>query len=132
MQEQEAKAAFAAFLLENPDRPFDAALRLYPSDRDRGEACRITFAWPTDPDVIGEMERIKNSPTYYNPNIPSKNDLIKSALETVNNARTLPKDRIAALRLIAELQAMIVKPEGANDPNNRRMPTAPVYRVVSE
>lgn len=131
MTEEEQKAAFAAFLLVDPSQPFEAALKLFPSDRERGRACQVTFAWPDDPFVIEEMERLKSSPTYSNPDIPSKLDLIKSAKQLADNVNVAPKERIAALRLIAELQAFIVKAEAQND-NNRRMPSMPVYKVVSE
>ena len=130
MDENEQKAAFAAFLLEDPSQPFVAALKLFPSDRERGKACQITFAWPNDPIVIEEMERIKSSPDYSNPDIPSKLDLIKSAKQLADNVNVAPKERIAALRLIAELQAFIVKAEASND--NRRMPSMPVYKMVNE
>lgn len=131
MQEESLKAAFAAFLLETPDKPFEAALKLFPSDRERGKACQITFSWPQDPFVIAEMQRLKETTEYENPELPSKKRLIAMAMEVYSNKFTPPKEKNAAIKLIADLQGFIVKAESL-DINNRRMPTAPVYKIVSE
>lgn len=130
MTESEMKAAFAAFLLETPDQPFAAALKLFPSDRDRGEACRITFAWPNDPEVMEEIARLQES-GYGQKKPPTKAELIQMALDVYNHAFTSPKEKNAAIKLIADLQGMIVKAETL-DINSRRMPSAPVYKIVTE
>lgn len=131
MQEESLKAAFAAFLLETPDKPFEAALKLFPSDRERGKACQITFSWPQDPFVIAEMQRLRETTEYEDPELPSKKRLIAMAMEVYSNQFTPPKEKNAAIKLIADLQGFIVKAESL-DINNRRMPTAPSYTIVKQ
>ena len=128
------KAAFAAFLLETPDKPFEAALKLFPSDRERGKACQITFSWPNDPEVIAEMRRLRESEEYENPELPSKKKLIAMLMAVHDDIKLSPqekKERISAIKLMADLQGHIVKAESL-DINTRRMPTAPVYKIVTE
>lgn len=127
MDEHQLKAAFAAFLLESAT-PFEAALKLYPSDKDRGEACRIAFAWVNDPEVIVEKKRLEADRP--NDKIPSKEAVIEQLWELVKNEKTTPKDRGMNARLIAEMLGYIKKSE--DDENAGRMPSAPVYKVVTE
>lgn len=130
MTESELKAAFAAFLIDTPNDPFGAALKLFPSEQERGEACRITFAWPNDPEVIIEMERLKKS-GHSNKNIPTKEKVIEQLWQLAQSDRTPPKDRVAMARLVAEMLAYIPRPSDGTS-EAPRMPTAPVYRIVTE
>lgn len=129
MDEKELKAAFAAFLLETPNEPFVAALKLYPADKDRGEACRITFAWAKDPEVLAEIERIKST-GYRNKDVPTKEALIAEMWKIAQDKNVMPRDRNNAARLVAEVMAFIAK--GSNEEDSKRMPTQPVYKVVTE
>lgn len=130
MTENEQKAAFAAFLLEAPT-PLAAALKLFPSEKDRGLACRIAFEWPNDPEVILETERLKVEGTDAQKGLPTKEDIIRKLLDNANSQYASVKDKNAALRIIAEIQGHISKnPE--DDSASKRMPTAPVYKLVSE
>ena len=134
MSDELLKARFAAFLLETPNRHLEAAFKIYPSEQDRGKACQIAFSWPNDPFVIAEMNRVRESEEYEDPELPSKKTLIKMLLAIKNDATISPqekKEQISALKLIADLQGHIVKAESL-DINNRRMPTAPVYKIVNE
>lgn len=131
MQEELLKGRFAAFLLEAPNKELDAALKIYPSEKDRGKACQIAFSWPKDPFVIAEMQRLRETTEYEDPELPSKKRLIAMAMEVYSNQFTPPKEKNAAIKLIADLQGFIVKAESL-DINNRRMPTAPVYKIVNE
>lgn len=125
------KAAFAAFLLESPDKPFEAALKLFPMEKDRGKACQVTFTWPQDPYVIAEMERLKSDGwSAYKP--PTKFELIQKAMAIADNEKISPKERNAALKLAAELQGMIVKASTLDLDDNRKMPQHPLYKVVEE
>ena len=134
MNESEQKAAFAAFYIFEPQNhagAFAAALKLFPLDRDRGKACQISFSWPNDPEVIAEIQKLKDSEEYENSDLPSKKKLIQMAMDIYNDKFTPPKERNAAIKLIADLQGFIVKAESL-DINNRRMPTAPAYKIVNE
>lgn len=129
MDEQQLKAAFAAFLLDNPSEPFAAALKLFPAEKDRGEACRVTFAWPKDPEVILEMERLKKDGVT-NKNIPTKEEVIEQLWTLVKSEKVSAKDRGTNARLVAEMLGFIKKPD--DDADSKRMPMAPVYKVVTE
>jgi hypothetical protein len=133
MTESELKAAFAAFLLDSdkPDpqqRAWDAAMRLYPREKDTGERCRIVFAWPDDPEVILHMRRLQSEKPKED-GIPSKTEVIKELWSLAKHERTLPKDRVACARLVGEMLGLILKapedPEGSG-----RMPKEPVYKIV--
>lgn len=129
MDENELKAAFAAFLLEDPTQPFAAALKLFPSESQRGEACRVTFAWPNDPFVIVEMERLK-AITPANKNIPSKEAVIEELWNLVKGADKFPaKDRATAAFMIAKMLKYV---DTADDGDSKRMPSAPIYKIVTE
>jgi hypothetical protein len=131
--EKSQKAAFAAFYISEPQNhqgAFAAALKLFPSDRERGKACQVSFSWPNDPEVIAEIERIKETTEYEDPDLPSKKKLIQMALDVYKNEYTSAKEKNSAIKLIADLQGFIVKAESGAD--LKRMPTMPVYKVVSE
>lgn len=129
MTDEELKAAFAAFLIESAT-PFEAALKLYPAEKDRGEALRITFAWPVDPAVIIEVERLKKDGAK-NDAIPSKESVIEEMWLLAKNERVQPKDRATLARLVAEMLNYIPKVSDGSE-TSKRMPTSPVYKVVSE
>lgn len=129
MLESELKAAFAAFLLETPDQPLEAALKLFPAEKDRGEACRVAFAWINDPEVIIEIERLKKDGCV-NKRIPTKEEVIEQLWELVKDARTSAKDRGLNARLIADMLNYIDKTGGVEE--SRRMPSAPIYKMVTE
>lgn len=128
MDETQLKAAFAAFLLESATA-FEAALKLFPSESQRGEACRVAFAWPNDPAVIVEIERLK-ADGYKNKNIPTKEQVIEQLWKLVQDEKTSAKDRGTNARIIAEMLNYIDK--GSLDADSKRMPSAPVYKVVTE
>lgn len=133
MDETQLKAAFAAFFItESQDNngAFAAALKLYPLERDRGEALRIAFEWPGDPAVIVELERLK-ADGVRTEGIPTKEEVIAAMWSLVQNERTLPKDKAMTTRLIAEMLNFIPKNADIDD-SKRRMPTAPQYAIVKE
>lgn len=129
MSEEELKAAFAAFLLDTPTDAFGAALKLFPAEKDRGEACRITFAWPQDPFVILEMERLKTE-GFKSAKIPTKEQVIEQLWELVQDKKVTAKDRGMNARLVAEMLGFIKKAD--DDAESKRMPAAPVYKIVTE
>ncbi len=128
MNDTENKVAFAAFLIKTPAEPMAAALKLFPLEKDRGRACQAAFAWPNDPIVLAELERIKGSTEYEDPDIPNKKKLIKMALDVYNNQYTSAKEKNAAIKLIADLQGLIIK--ATDDSEGKRMPLMPVYKIV--
>lgn len=128
MTESELKAAFAAFLLDNPAQPLGAALKLYPSEKDRGEACRIAFSWPNDPEVIIELERLKTV-VVPNKDIPTKEQFIAEMWKLAKSENVSPKDRAAAGRLVGDVMGFVKTPS-ADEGLGKRMPMQPVYKIV--
>lgn len=127
MNETEQKAAFAAFLLRAPNEPFEAALKLFPSERERGAACYAALNWPADSEVIAEIQRLKDSGV--STTGPNKDELIATLWGVVNDLRENGKDRIAAARLISEMNGYIKK--DGEDSVKKIIPKMPVYKVTS-
>lgn len=126
MTETEQKAAFAAFLFSNPRQPLEAALKLFPADKDRGQACYISLNWPSDPEVLAEIQNLKDNGV--DPNAPTKTEIVKEMWDLARDDRYSGKDRVAAARLIAELNSLIKK--DTDDSIPKSMPRAPVYKIV--
>lgn len=127
MTESEQKAAFAAFLLLNPKEPLAAATMLFPSEQDTGKACYISMNWPSDPEVIAHMaDKARESLSG-----PSKDDVVREMWDLAKDVRYNGKDRVAAARIVAEIKGFITK-DGSDDGAKKVMPSAPVYRIVSE
>lgn len=133
MDETELKAAYAAFLLEQPDTAsgrFAAALKLYPAEQDTGRACQISFSWPSDPVVILEIERLrKDGVGKPNSKVPTKEQVIELLWQMAANEKVPPKDRATSSFMIARMMKYVDDGESVD---SKRMPTAPVYKVVSE
>lgn len=126
------KAAFAAFFIESKaDSPqqkaYEAAKRLYPREKDQGEVNRICWLWPTDQTVILEIQRLqKEAPKAEG--LPSKEDIIRTMWKLAESDMTPHKDRVAMARLIADMCGHIKNP--GDDAEGKRMPSAPVYKIV--
>lgn len=126
-EDPKLKAAFAAFLIDSATN-FEAAFKLYPTEKNRGEALRIAFAWPNDPAVILEIQRLKKDGVN-NKDIPTKEQMIAEMWKLTKNEKVAPKDRATMARLVAEMLSFIPKVTDGNE-TSKRMPTAPVYKVV--
>ncbi|AMW36121.1 putative small terminase [Xanthomonas phage XAJ2] len=106
------KHAYAAMLLQEPD-PFKAALRTF--DGDTGFAIRIYLHWPEDPIVIAEQKRIKaDNPNMDLDKLADKAATAKLAWEIAEQKLYEPKDRLAALKLYAEIRNYIEKPKAGD------------------
>lgn len=88
------KAAYAAFLLSEPDA-FKAACLLCPDDT--GKALWIATNWKSDPDVMSELAKLKTNPASVS-SIGSKYDAARLLWDIANNAILDTKDRISAIR----------------------------------
>lgn len=135
-EEINLKVAFAAFFVEltqNGKAPmaaaFEAALRLYPAEKDRGTACQVSFSWPNDSTVILEIARLEEEGI--TKKLPKKQDAIELAWKLASSDNVAPKDRVAMLRLMADMSGFIAK-IAESDIESKRMPTAPVYKMVTE
>lgn len=109
MTEIELKAAFAASLLRIAN-PLEAALTIVD---DRGEALRMAFEWKDDPIVVREVARLREAGEV-EALLATKADAAQLAWQM---AKTLPegKDRIAALKLFADMMEYTPKSGGGNN-----------------
>lgn len=93
------KRQFAANLYGEPGNPFQAALKMFPDDV--GTAAQHAVEWVNDPEVLAEIERLKNDPSE-NP-LPTKIEAAQAAWDLANNIFLKGKERVDALRLFAEI-----------------------------
>jgi hypothetical protein len=97
-----SKAAYAAFLLREPDA-FKAACLLCPEDT--GKALWIATNWKNDPDVNDELDKLKSSPDSIN-TIGSKYEVALILWNIANNEILDTKDRMAAIRDFCTLRGI--------------------------
>lgn len=136
MNEEQLKAQFAAFFsktdpaLSPHERGFQAARQLFPAEKDRGAMLMAAFHWPADPVVIAALAQMEDErPTAKG--VPTKDEVIAEMWKQVLNDRTPAKDKAATARLVAEMLKYIPK-QGEDENDVKRMPSAPVYKVVEE
>lgn len=106
MEVSELKKIFAAALLKEPGNPFKAGQTAYPDDI--GECCRAATQWPNDPEVLAEIENIKNNATLEEM-LPNKVEAGQLAWQLANNDWLKGKERVDALRLFCEVAGHIEK-----------------------
>lgn len=133
------KLAYAAAILQcevthPPEQVhFAAALRVIPNDN--GEALRVARFWPLDPIVTAEIRRLRDSGADIAA-LPSKADLARKAWALMNDPLTQGKDRIAAMRLYAELMGHLKTAgsggfgDGEIGEGATGMPVAPTYTLI--
>lgn len=102
----EQKKRFALELLKTPRDPYSAAVLVFGDDT--ASAIVASVRWPTDPEVIGFQEDIKDEHGEMSV-LPDKamtaREIWNLATETAN-----VEDRLKALRLYAELRNFIERP----------------------
>ena len=119
--EIEEKAAFAAFLLRESD-PFKAALLLHPNNTNR--ALWIANHWKNDVIVLSHMGEMREAGvTKYNKEL-LREQLTEKMLAIVDDTGEETKERINAAQFIANLHALIQKPETIINSNTLIMPKA--------
>lgn len=123
---QEQKAAFAAFLFENPAAPLEAACKLYPNKNDIGIASYIAMNWPYDEYVMQLLDEKRKN--YVEPVGLELSDMLKILTDIANDNNAMRKDRIAAVRTIAELKG--IGKNNGEDGDLPEMPRQPVYKIV--
>lgn len=111
--EDELKRKFAAALLRNPGKPFEAGVEVFGTDT--GSALRAASVWIHDPIVVAERDRLTEEEGEM-AFLPSKADLARKIYDMASNeaVRMDFKDRLAAFRFYAELRSFIEKPREAS------------------
>lgn len=112
MDSTKSKAAYAAFLLKERD-PFKAALLLCPDDT--GLALWHASNWPNDPEVLAEMQKLRNSPEQLT-GIATKFELARFYWDLAQDDKLDAKDRIAAAEKYGAV-AGIYDPKQTNTTN---------------
>lgn len=97
---QELKIAFARLLFLDPGNPFECGRKIFPDHT--GFACMAAVEWKNDPAVIEEMERLALETPVENL-IATKQEAMKNAWNMANDSSINPKERVAYLRLFAEM-----------------------------
>ena len=99
------KKQFSMALFSVPGNAFKAACVVFPDDISM--ACRYAVEWNNDPEVISEIERLKfessKTKEEVDLSIPSKEDALRLAWEIADSNYEQGKDRVAALKLFAEI-----------------------------
>lgn len=118
------KKEFAAALIRWPDDPVRAATAVVGGDTQR--AVQISIRWPRDPDVIAYRKELleEHGAEAFT---MSKAEVINKLADLADTARD-SKDKIAALRQIAEIRGFIEKPGTKIEVNN----VAPRVMIVRE
>lgn len=99
---------FAAAIAEG-EHPYKAALAVLGAT-ETSQALRVHKLWANDPIVINEVNRINSALEEGDVGL-SKNDFLRKVLDTHKELKD-GKDKIAALRLYAEVRGFLKKDEG--------------------
>jgi hypothetical protein len=106
--ERELKLAFARYCFENPGLEREAGYHVFPGRDNFGRALQAQ-AWIHDPIVRAELNAMRGDEDAVDERCPSKADLESEAWDIARNPAVDAKDRIAAIRLAAEMQGAIQK-----------------------
>lgn len=101
---------FAAAIAEG-EHPYKAALAVL-GETETSQALRVHKLWANDPIVINEVSRINNTLEVDNEGL-SKVEYLRTLLDMITTKDLKDgKDKIAALRLYAEVRGFLKKDEG--------------------
>ena len=104
------KKQFSLALFKEPGNPFKAACEVFPDDFSK--ACSIAIEWPNNPEIISMVNHLNNVEKELNesiednevlPIIADKNEALELAWMMASSNNMLGKDRVAALKLFAEM-----------------------------
>lgn len=124
--ERELKRAFARYCFDNPGLEREAGYHVFPGRENYGRALQAQV-WIHDPSVRAEINALRGDEGEVDECRPSKGELSKAAWDMAHAPGADHKDRVAALRLCAEIEGAIQKgPAIVNDNrtiNVLRVPT---------
>jgi len=108
MDVETLKKQFSLALFLVPGNAFKAACVVFPDDLNM--ACIKAVEWNNDPEVLAEIERLKNIEDKALKDeeenlslVPSKNEALELAWNLANNRLVEPRDRVNALKLFNEV-----------------------------
>jgi len=105
--ELQLKLQYAGIVARNPNAKLTAGYTVFPGQDNYGRAMQAQ-AWLSDPIVQEEIARIRDGdPKAFVPEQDAKVEQV--AWEIAEDRQVEPKDRIAALKLIADVRGMIQK-----------------------
>jgi len=118
-----AKKAFALAMMDRPEKAFDVAFALFPSNTDTGLALKAASEWPKDPEVIAFQRQAIADPQAAGVLL----DREQAAREILERARNCRDDETYGklMRLYADVRGFIKQGE-ANTTNN----TVNVTKVI--
>ena len=98
------KKQFSLALFSVPGNPFKAACIVFPDDISL--ACKMAVEWNNDSEVLEEIQRLTDEANKHDEVldlVPNKTEALQLAWDIANNVLELGKDRVAALKLFAEI-----------------------------
>lgn len=125
MEDKELKEEFVRFLVETPDDPFTAALKVFPDDTSR--ALRVAHEWPLDKEVRASL-RARLADGEEEDFLPTKAELARKVWAKMNKDGLEPDEFAKMARLYGEIRGFIEKPT-TNIHNNTQNNLAPVMVV---
>lgn len=111
------KKQFAAALITLGEaRAFDAAVSVFGDDKSTlGMSCYAATQWLTDPIVIAEKTRLLSKENV-GQFLPTKDQAARQLWDWCQSPFFEPKERVAAMKLYAEIQGFIADPKKSNAP----------------
>lgn len=121
--------AYAEALLREPD-PFKAALRVFNKDDEVGRALWVSTYWKDDVRIKSIQSRLikENGEAEY---LPKKEDALKELWKFGQDDKITHKERIAAIKLLAEINGWIAKPDEKGKEVNE-MPPAISFSIGTD
>lgn len=119
---------FAGELLRNPNKPMDAAIAVFGTDK-MGVTAYVAAEWPSDPKITEITNKLVGSKGV-SEFMPTKEAAAIRIWQWTNEG---PKDeRIKAMKLLAEVSGWIEKPEASGEKEIHEMPPAISYVVGAD
>lgn len=124
----EHKEKFAAELLRNPSQPFEAAVIVFGADN--VSACAYTATeWPTDAKIIELQQRLLKDDKASGELVPTKNAALLRIWEWTEKKELDIETKLKAMKLIADMQGWIIKPEADDGATLHAMPPTISYVI---
>lgn len=122
MTQEELKIKFAEELFRLPDNPLKAALNVF-GEENIPIASRMAIEWPKDEFVIQELNKLKVVKT-----VPSRDEVVNRLWELSKDRNVDPKDKVGALKVLAEVCGYIEQKGTKIDVNNVNNPKVMIVK----
>lgn len=130
--EQRAKEQFAKQYSKNQtlQNANEIAFKIFSEDCDVWKAVKIASEWPNDPSIIELMGELKSRSFDDEELLRAK--MVKNLIEIFEDKETPPKDRVAAIDKLAELQGLKIKKQIEDEEGGLNFVYFPVAQNIDE